>query len=243
MSPTRALLLCAASLLLARAAPAVRIRLDIAGTGFVGCPSAISCGSFPTMWEDTSAGQPFHASVTFDTEAPLAASTATEARYDHPLPLVAPLGIDITFGSYRFVAGPGTTLDRYSIRVTDSALAGDSVAIEAIPTPGAVTVPAPSAGFDALRLDAIVVEFLPDVGGIPTDLFSGTVIPAGFWELAWVERRIRVEVFDVAQDRAGTAFLDDFLSVTATVVPEPRVGPWLLLALAAVGWRARSSRH
>jgi hypothetical protein len=161
------------------------------------------------MWGITSGS--FMASVRFDTDAPLGAFDVflNEARYDSSLPLVAPLGIEIDFGPYEFDARPDTALDRYSTRVRDSMAFGDMVILEAIATPGAITL-APPTGFDTLELVKISVEFLPpfDPHEPMEDLFSGTAIPDEFWTFAWPNTRILVDVFDPAENRDGRAILN-----------------------------------
>lgn len=75
-------------------------RIDISGSvDFLGCPSPISCPAFPLLW-GISGGETLTATFLYDDAAPLAlledqTPTLILARYDHPLPLSAPIADDV----------------------------------------------------------------------------------------------------------------------------------------------------
>ena len=80
------------------------VQVDVVGTvDFLGCPSAISCSSFPLMW-GISGGESMTLRMVYDSDALLAEdSSPPEAFlmiYEHALPLQSPLGVQVTFGPY-----------------------------------------------------------------------------------------------------------------------------------------------
>lgn len=214
--------------------------LEITSTvDFAGCPSAISCASFPLMW-GISGGEAVTAHVTFDDAiAPALVDDASpqyiSARYDHALPLASPLGMSVQFGPYTAVAGSsGAMPDRYAISVFDDLGSGccpglpESMAIEILVPDFSFTLTGHGGSHD-LDLRAIRLEFL-NYGGAG-NLLTGAAIVPGFQDLAWEEIRLTVDVYDPVYGRAGRAFIDVQAIETVTPPALPTLMPLGRLAL------------
>lgn len=216
--------------------------LEITSTvNFAGCPSAISCSSFPLMW-GISGSEPVTAQITFDDAiAPALVDDASPqyiaTRYDHALPLVSPLGMSVQFGPYTAVvdSGGGAPL-RYAISVFDDLGSGccpglpEAMAIEILVPPFTVTLPG-HAGSHDLDLRAIRLDFL-NYGGAG-NLLTGAAIVPGFQDLPWDEIRLTVDVYDPVYDRDGRAFIDVPEIETITPPELPALMPLGMLALCA----------
>jgi len=233
-------------------AAAIR-QIEITGTvDFAGCPSAISCSSFPFMW-GVSGGEAMTARLVYDESSPLAflddaAPDYVSARYEHTLPLTAPLGVHIQFGPYSATAGSsGAPADRYAIHLFDDLNStccpdlSESVAVEMVVPPFSFSMSAPP-GYHDLDLRVVRLDFL-NYSGID-DLLNGAVLPPGFAELAWEDIRLTVDVYDPIYARDGRAFLT-VESLQSTQVPAiPTLSEWGLIAvpillIAAMVWTLR----
>ena len=214
------LLAASSSLALVALAPgsgeAALRQIVLSGTvDFVGCPEPISCASFPSMWA-VSGGEPASARLVYDDQSPLAflddqSPEYVAARYDHALPLAAPLAVEVGFGPYSAFAGAGgAAVERHAIHLFDdlgSTCCPDLSELASVETTipaAALALPAPP-GFHELELRGVRLDFLNYAGG--EDLLDGAPLPPGFPELAWQEIRLTVDVFDPVAGRAGRAFL------------------------------------
>lgn len=217
--------------------------LEITATiDFVGCPSAISCPSFPLMW-GVVGGEAVTAQVTFDDAIALAFIDDASpqyifARHDHALPPSPPLGMDVQFGPYVAAAGSSGALpDRYAISVFDDLGSGccpglpESMGIEVLVPNFSFTLTSP-AGFHELDLRAVRLDFL-NYGGAG-NLLTGAAIVPGFQDFAWEEIRLTVEVFDPIYGREGTAFIDVQGIETVTLRGVPALSADGVLALGAL---------
>ncbi len=229
--------------------------LEISATiDFVGCPSAVSCPSFPLMW-GVSGGEPVTARVTFDDAIPLALLDDASpqyvfARHDHVLPPSPPLGMNVQFGPYAAAAGSsGAAPDRYAISIFDDLASGccpglpESMGIEAVVPGFSLTLTGP-AGFHDLDLRAVRLDFL-NYGGAG-NLLTGAAIMPGFQDFGWEEIRLTVDVFDPIYAREGKAFIDVQSIETVTLQGVPGLPPGGMLALGvfliAVALAATSRR-
>jgi hypothetical protein len=236
--------------LFANPASSELVQLDIAGTlFFVGCPSAISCASYPLMW-GASGGEAMTLRVIYDTEAPLSADLSQAdhyyAIYDHALPLQSPLGMEATFGPYAADVGSGgAAADSYSIEVFDVIESfpnfpdlSEAIAIDISVTPGSLRLPGPP-GFHDLDLKGISYGFRNFYG---QDFLNGTAIPAGFPEFNWEDILLMVDVHDPIYGRDGTAFLTvDRLTLT-TLPSVPGLSVWGAILLVT-GLSVVARRH
>ena len=224
---------------------------------FVGCPSSISCSSFPLMW-GVSGGEPVTLEIVFDDAIPAssivdASPDYIAAQYDHALPLSIPLGADVQFGPYSAVAGStGATPDRYSISVSDDLGSGccpdipEAMAVELIVQPQSATLTGPP-GFHDLDLRSVRLDFLNY--GSAANLLTGAGLVSNFPALGWDERRLTVEVHDPIYDRSGRAFIDvtsveSVEAVTVQGVPTLSPGGAFVLvgSLSLLAWRSASRR-
>jgi hypothetical protein len=237
---TSALLLYVVTL--PRTSAAVIHQVIITGTvDFVGCPSAISCPSFPLMW-GISGDEAMTAWLIYDDESPLAwlddqSPSFVSARYDHSLPLPAPLGIEVHFGPYSAVAGSsGAPASRYAIHLSDDLNStccpdlSESVGLEMTVPPLSFSLSAPS-GFHDLDLRVVRLDFL-NFSGID-DLLNGSLLPPNFPGLAWEEVRLTVDVFDPIDARDGRAFLTVETMQISQVPAIPTLSAWGMIALVA----------
>jgi hypothetical protein len=237
------LLLSATSTVIPRPTRAAIHILEISATiDFVGCPSAISCPSFPLMW-GVSGGEAVTARVAFDDTIPLAFIDDASpqyifARHDHALPLSPPLGMNVQFGPYAAVVGSsGAVPDRYAISIFDDLGSGccpglpESMGIEVLVPDFSLTLTGP-AGLHDLDLRAVRLEFL-NYGGAG-NLLSGAAIVPGFQDFGWEEIRLSVDVFDPIYGRDGTAFIDVQGIETVTLQGVTVLSPGGLVTLGAL---------
>lgn len=217
--------------------------LEVTATiNFVGCPSAISCPSFPLMW-GVSGGEAVTAQVSFDDAIPLAFIDDASplyifARHDHNIPPAPPLGMEVQFGPYAAASGSSGALpDRYAISVFDDLGSGccpglpESMGIEVLVPDFSFTLTGPP-GFHDLDLRAVRLDFL-NYGGAG-NLLTGAAIVPGFQELAWEEIRLTVDVFDPIYGREGTAFIDVQYIQTVTPQGVPALSTTGVFALGAL---------
>ena len=110
------------SILLARVASGELVQVDVVGTvDFLGCPSAISCSSFPLMW-GISGGESMTLRMVYDSDAPVAedlcSPDAVLMNYEHALPRQSPIGVLVNFGPYdEDVCSADVEPDNYEICV------------------------------------------------------------------------------------------------------------------------------
>ena len=184
------LLAASSSLALVALAPgsgeAALRQIVLSGTvDFVGCPEPISCASFPSMWA-VSGGEPASARLVYDDQSPLAflddqSPEYVAARYDHALPLAAPLAVEVGFGPYSAFAGAGgAAVERHAIHLFDdlgSTCCPDLSELASVETTipaAALALPAPP-GFHELELRGVRLDFLNYAGG--EDLLDGAPLP------------------------------------------------------------------
>ncbi|MBW1688768.1 MAG: hypothetical protein JRS35_27370 [Deltaproteobacteria bacterium] len=236
------------SILLARVASGELVQVDVVGTvDFLGCPSAISCSSFPLMW-GISGGESMTLRMVYDSDAPLAGDLSTSEAflmtYEHALPLQSPLGVQVTFGPYDAdVGSAGVEPDKYGISVFDVIIPfpnypdlSEAIGITITVPPLGVNLPGPP-GFHDLDLSGIAFSFQ---NFYSEDFLNGGSIPIGFPSFNWENTLLTVAVYDPVYDRNGTAFLEvDSLTLSTPLsVPGLTTGGLLLLAsgLLVVAW-------
>lgn len=236
------------SILVARLAGGAPVQVEAAGTvDFVGCPSAISCPSYPLMW-GVSGGESMTLRMFYDPAIPVAEDLSDPeaflVRYEHALPLQPPLGVEVVFGPYvANVGSAGVAPEMYRITVFDVILPypnypdiSEVITVATSVAPLTLTLPGPS-GYHDLDLRGISFGFRNFYG---EDFLNGPEIPPAFPGFNWEELMLTVDVYDPVYDRDGTAFLK-VENLTVTPAPSvPSLSTWGLLLLAggllALAW-------